>query len=195
MEAALIGLEGDMLHIQDNIFYTKRWLVYILINDTWHHRWETEVTVKLDYRMHLSHSSGMMKIQRVHIWLFPPLCIDMADEVVQRPSKVHPSLLAPLLEDSDPQLLVTPSLVSVLTSMYRLLSNALPDHFGQCVPPGSNSWSPFVTLPIVLLDSHTSMLVNCSKLNNITIRYLFHTSPSPPPFPVSQTALTPQEHT
>jgi hypothetical protein len=24
MEAALIGLEGDMLHIQDNIFYTKR---------------------------------------------------------------------------------------------------------------------------------------------------------------------------
>lgn len=49
MEAALIGTIGDMIHIQGGFYLLCKWLIlYILINDPSHLRWEMGITGKFN---------------------------------------------------------------------------------------------------------------------------------------------------
>lgn len=82
---------------------------------------------------------------------------------------------------------------------YHIQNNFLPGHFRECllcVPSGSNSWLSFVALPSVVLDSFISPLINyCNSNIAITTLSLPHLSHRCFNSQVSQTALTPQEHT
>lgn len=64
-------------------FYTECGIIYILIKDPWHPRWEMSVINILYCSIYHSSPSGELKIQRVYIPLSQPLDIDTV-ELVQR---------------------------------------------------------------------------------------------------------------
>lgn len=131
----------DVYSGRHSAFYAKQPIFYILTNDLWQPRWETEITGRLFYCIYHSCPSSVIKTQRVRIILSQPLGVDTVEKVVQSSSKVLTSLTSLLLDDIDPTSLLHHFLFLTLTSAYWIMLCLVPLKNVGCVP----SWDKLMT--------------------------------------------------